>query len=259
MKLLSVLLFLISFSNSFCQNEYSDIFGDSTKKIEWSCSIMYLPSIQSESVFLEATTKGVTAKYGTYKIRKFYRRKKTRRIKLKKDDFVEMQALYTSLHQRHINFAISENDRDSLREFIKDTIYTGERRCKVDKQLLESYLLNDTIEIDMSVFAMDSLNDFLSGVVIDGAPFRFRTMSISSSNDTLVQLYDGNLYGGDRFRDLPKYLAHAVLYNETHLYDELPFKEYFSRSNMLRVILWYIEGKEGLIEFKPFELFLEEE
>lgn len=258
MKLTSFLLFCIVSLIGFGQGTYKGIFGDSIKKLEWTCHIAYLPSPQSEFISLKATPSSLVVKYSSYKIRKLYRRKVTRRVKVSKKDFSEIHELYTSLNQPYVNFPLTENDKDSLRAFLNDTLYDGSQLYKLDKQLLDKYLTRDTIEMDMSVFAKDSFNNMLLGVVIDGAPFRFNMMRISSSNDTITQNYKGNLYGGTRYRDLPKYLAYAILYNETHLFGRLPFRTYFSRSNILRVILRYLEGKEGLIEFAPFELLLDE-
>jgi len=159
----------------------------------------------------------------------------------------------------HINFTLTKQDKDSLKVLLKEKVYGDEPKYKVSPELLDKYLENDLIRMDKSVFAKDSLSNLLMGVVIDGAPFRFTIKDISMSNDTITDYYSGNLFAGNRFRDLPKYLMYASIYQETKLYEKFPFKEYFSRSNMLRVVLRYIEVKEVLIEFKPFELILKEE
>ena len=258
MKLFSLIVFIFSFLNSFSQSSYENIFGDSLKEISWTCHIVYLPSPQSEYITLKATKSNLSAKHQKFKIRKRYKRRITKRIKLTKKDFGKIHELYNSLNQQYVDFAITEIDKDSLREFLKDTLYNGNRVYKLDSIQLRRYLEKDTIEIDMSVFQMDSINNFLHGVVIDGAPFRFQIMNITPDNDTIINSYQGNLFGGDRYRDLPKYLLYGSLYNETTIFDELPFDEYFSRSNILRVFLRYMEGKEGVLEFKPFELYIED-
>jgi hypothetical protein len=157
-----------------------------------------------------------------------------------------------------VNFPITERDKDSLRKFLNDTLYNGNKLYKLNSIQLSRYLEKDTFDVDMSVFQMDSINDFLRCVVIDGAPFRFQIMNITTDNDTIINSYQGNLFGGNSYRDLPQYLMYGFLYNETRIFDGLPFDEYFSRSNILRVFLRYMEGKEGLLEFKPLEFYIED-
>jgi hypothetical protein len=258
MKLYIPIVFIFCFLNSFSQSSYENVFSDSLKEISWSCHIVYLPSPQSEYVILKANKNNLSASHQTFKIRKRFKRRLTKRIKLTKNDFTKNHELYNSLNQQYVYFPITERDKDSLRKFLSDTLYNGDKLYKLDSIQLSRYLEKDTIEVDMSVFQMDSINDFLQGVVIDGAPFRFQIMNITPDNDTIINSYQGNLFGGDRYRDLPNYLLYGSLYNETTIFDELPFDEYFSRSNFLRVFLRYMEGKEGLLEFKPFEFFIED-
>ncbi len=258
MKSFSLIIFTFYSLTSFSQSSYENIFSDSLKEISWTGQITYLPSSQSEYIILKANKVSLSTKHQKFKIRKRYKIRRIKRIKLTKKDFGEIYELYNSLNQQYVNFPITQSDKNILRKLLNDTLYNGNKMYKLDSIQLSHYLEKDTIEIDMSVFRMDSVNNFLHGVVIDGAPFSFQIKNITTNNDTIINYYKGNLFGGDRYRDLPKYLLYSTLYNETIVFDKLPFNEYFSRSNVLRVFLSYIEGKEGLLEFKPFELFIED-
>lgn len=258
MKPFSLVIFLSCALSSFSQNSYENIFSDGTKEVSWTCRIAYLPSPQSEYIALRANRSKLSVKYRSFIIRKRYRRRITKRVKFNKKDFGKFYELYNSLDQQLVNFPITNEDKDSLRKFLNDTLYNGQRRYKLDSIQLNHYLEKNFIEIDMSVFQIDSINNFPHGFVIDGAPFYFQTMTVTNKNDSIVHFYKGNLAGGDRYRDFSKYLIYSTLYNETTLFDRLPFNMYFSRSNVLRVFLKYIEGKEGLLEFKPFEFFIED-
>ncbi|MFK7783634.1 MAG: hypothetical protein AB8B56_00890 [Crocinitomicaceae bacterium] len=177
---------------------------------------------------------------------------------MSKEEFCRFYRFFSLQTSNQIKFVLSEQDKDSLKVLSKEKAYGDEPKYKLSPELLDKYLKNNLIRMDKSVFAKDSLSNLSVGIVIDGAPFRFTIKHISVSNDTITDYYSGNLFGGNRFRDLPKYLMYASIYQQTKLYHNLPFQEYFSRSNMLRVVLRYIEVNEGLVEFKPFELKLEE-
>lgn len=259
MKYHFLFIFLVCSLSLFGQDPYDQIFEDSIKEINWSCSIIYLPSPQSEYTTLNATPHKVKAVHTFYKFHKRYKRKQRHHLNISKSEFAEMVQRYNALRQPFVDFAISDADKDSLRAFLKEKTYKGTPRYKISPEQLEKYLENDTIRVDMKVFAMDSVNNLLGLRVIDGAPFRFQMMTISKDNDTTVHHYDGNLFGGDRYRELPDYLLFNTLNAEFDLYKYLPLDEYFSRSNFLRTILRYLEGKEGLLEFKPLRLILEEE
>lgn len=255
---LGLILFIICSSPLLGQNSYEQIFEDSIKEISWSCGIAYLPSAHSERTILKATPNKVKAVHTNYKFGRFYNRKQRRHLNVSKSEFAEMVHLYNSLTQQTVDFPLSLSDKDSLRSFVKDTLYDGDPVYKLRPEQLEKYLEKDSIKVDMTVFEIDSLNDFLHGIVIDGAPFRFQIMTISNNDDTTVHNYDGNLAGGDRYRDLPDYLIFSTINSEFKIYKYLPLDSYFSRSNFLRAILRYLEGKEGLLEFKPFEFILED-
>lgn len=259
MKFQSLLICIFCSLSSFGQSAYREIFGDSIKEISWSCHIAYLPGAQSESVVLKADSSKLIVSYNCHERKKRVVVRRTQKIEFSKNDFVQLYKAYSLFNQRYVELPISGKDKDSLREFLKDTLYNGNRVYALDPVQLHKYLERDSIEIDMSVFAMDSVNDFLQATVLDGAPFCFSMTAISSGNDTTVHMYTGNLFGSKRYRDLSQYLLYNTLYNETTIYDKLPFNEYFSRSNFLRVVLRYIEGKEGLLEFRPFELYLKED
>lgn len=258
MKLHCLALLVLCSSSTFSQNSYRELFGDSIKEMIWSCGIAYLPSANSEYTILKAKPTKLVTKHYEYKIRKFYKRKQRHNINISKKEFVKIHQLYTSLCQPVVNFALSKEDKDSLRSFLKDTTYYGAPLYKLSSDQLEKYLEKDSIYMDMSVFEIDSLNGILHRMVIDGAPFRFRMMNVSLDNDTIVYKYDGNLVGGDRYKDLSKYIIFNRLNTESDLYKYLPLDDYFSQSNFLQVILRYIEGNEGLLEFKPLELFIED-
>jgi len=259
MKSIVLILFCFSSSLTFGQSRYEALFADSLKEIVWSCGIVYLPSTQSEAVFIKAKRSRLRAYYQIDKFRKRFRRKKVRKFNINKEEFAEYYDLYSALNDGQMNFPISEEDKDSLRAFIGKTNYKGERLYQMTSEVLEAYLEVDTIQLDLSVFEKDSFINRRNGLVIDGAPFRFSLTHISKSNDTIPLSYEGNLAGGNRFSNSPSYLSYGILYHETKLFKKLPFQEYFSRSNLLRAVLFYIEVKEGYYEFKPFELIWEDE
>ncbi|GAB5419117.1 MAG: hypothetical protein Crog4KO_06250 [Crocinitomicaceae bacterium] len=229
------------------QNTYEEIFSDSIKEVSFSCGIVYLPSPQSEFISLTATPTKIKAKYFRYKKGRFFKSKRKRNINISESEFTRVYQLYTSLRSPIVDFSLSEKDKDSLRAFLKDTSYNGTLIYNLGLEQLEEYISNDSIQIDMSVFASDSLNNHLHPIIFHGAPFRFRMTIVNNNNDTTSHIYDGNLVGSDRYRDLSNHLIFSSLHSELKLYKYLPTNEYFSRSNFLRAILQYIEGKEGLM------------
>lgn len=258
MKYIGFALFLLYSGLASGQTSYKELFGDSIKEIYWSCGIAYLPSPQSEFVELKATPRTLKTKHMRYTRWNRSRGKREKHAHLSKRKFAEMYDRYNALREPLIDFALMPEDKDTLRYLLKDTTYTGDLKYKLTSEQLEKYLAKDTLQLDVSVFEIDSVLAMF-GMVIDGAPFRFRMLTISLDNDTTEYMYQGNLFGSDRFRDLSKFFVFSSIYTETPLFEGLPFDVYFSRTNVLRTILWYLEGKEGLLEFKPFELIWEGE
>ena len=134
-------------------------------------------------------------------------------MRISKDDFVTAFHLYSELCKPVTDFALSAADKDSLRAFIKEKNWRDQFIYKLTEDQLEQYLIEDTLSVEMKVFEMDSLNELFTPMVIDGAPFRFQMRTITIDGDTSVSNYDGNLFGGDRYRDLPKHLIISILPN----------------------------------------------
>lgn len=250
MKSLCLSVFVICSLSTLGQNGYEEIFSDSTKEVSFSCVIAYLPSPHYEFVSIIATPAKIKATHFKYKRGRFFKTKRKRKIKITKSEFARVYKQYTSLIKPVVDFSLSEKDKDSLRAFLKDTSYNGTLMYKLSPEQLEEYIGNDSIHIDMSVFESDSSNNLPHAIVLDGAPFSFRMMIINNNNDTISHNYRGNLVGSDRYRNLSNHLIFSTLNSELKLYNYLPTDKYFSRSNFLRAILKYIEGKEGLLDFK---------
>lgn len=254
--LLPFLIVLFSFTASG-QDEYERLFGDSINEIQWSCSITYLPGGHFENVTLTASRKKVKAEYKTIKWRKRFNRFVKKKIRMSPEEFVRMQNRFRELNQETFSVELSENDKELMREFARDTNYLGERVYKLSPEQLENHLQENYLNVDPSVFEMDSVFQF-HGMVIDGAPFKFMQRTVDVHGDTNYRTYSGNLYGGDRYRNLAEYIRFNLLVNTTTAFDRLPLNNYFSRERLVHSLLWYLDGKEGLLEFKPLELKLEE-
>ncbi len=259
MKALFYLSFFLVSLNIQAQDSYNDRFGDSLSEITWHCYIAYLPSIHSERISLTATPKKLQADYRTIKWRKRFKRPVRKKIRMSKDDFVQLDSNFRELNRHFIPLDISEDDKQYLRQTLHDTTYLGDRIYKLSAEQLENYLQEDQITIDASVFEMDTLGFLSHGFVIDGAPFKFTYLTINKDSDTTIITYAGNLAGGDRYRELANYFRFYLLINSTHLFDRLPFETYFTRERLMHSLLRYLEGKEGLLDFKPLELKLGEE
>lgn len=255
--LLTFFLFLFSFA-TIGQDEYSRLFHDNVTTIQWSCYVTYLPSGHSENIILKATPKKLKAEYQTIKWRKRYRRLIKKKIRISADEFVNFQQRYHELNQDSISIILSNHDKEILRELIVDTTYAGEPLYKLSEDQLENYLKKEFLTIDFSIFEMDRLGFLFHGTVIDGIPFKFTQQVITSKKDTTSLSYRGNLLGSERYRDLDQYIRFNLLVNSTNLFDQLPLEGYFSRERLLSSLLKYLEGKEGQLVFKPFELKLEE-
>ncbi len=236
--------------SSLGQQSYEQIFKDSIKEITWSCGIVYLPSPHTEMMSLTATADNVKGEYIEHKESKLFNRSKKRRLRVSKEEFTTLCQRYYELTEQIVEFHITSADKDSLRAFLKQRTYDGKPVYKLSVAQLEKHLNNDSIQVDMTVFEMDSLNGLFSGMVIDGAPFRFQVVTTLNSK-SILHTYDGNLAGGDRYRDLGNHLIFSTINSEFEIFKHLPLEDYFSRSNFLHAALRYLEGKEGLLEFTP--------
>ncbi len=260
MKTIHFFLFVLFSISANAQDSYEHLFGDSVSEIKWSCHIAYLPGGHMEHITLTATPDKLKASYRTIRWRKRYRRPVKKKIHYSKSDFTKLQARFNELNQPKISIVLSEEDKQTLRKIAKYTLYNGSFIYQLSAEQLEQYLVHDTLIIDPSVFEIDSLNFSFHGMVIDGAPFSINYTTIEKENDTTILNYSGNLAGGTgRFRDLDTYIRFNLLVNSTHLFDRLPLENYFSRKRLLNSVLLYLEGKEGLLEFKPLELLFKEE
>lgn len=258
MKSIFLVISICFSAHSFGQKLYRELFGDSIKKIIWSCHVTYLPSGYSEEVDLIAKPFHFSAHHFETEIKRFYKRSKKRSLHISKREFVGIYQLYTSLTQSRMTISLSQADKDSLRTFLKEKAYNGALLHKLSLEQLEKHIEKDHVDIDKRTFDIDSLNDNLYGMVIDGAPFHFWLASISKNNDTTEIHYEGNLGGRDRFRDYSKFFLISILNRETELFKHFPMDNYFSKNELFYALLRYFEAKEGLLEFKPFKLILEE-
>ncbi|XOV67278.1 MAG: hypothetical protein ACFHU9_16805 [Fluviicola sp.] len=250
--------FIITFSSSLhCQESYKNIFRDSIKEIQWDVGIVYLPTIQSEGVALTATSSRLKATYYKLKNGRYWKKLKKRRIRISKESFAQLYNRYLALTSPSFAIALTDADKDSLRAKIRDTTWNGDRRFKLTAPELERYLEADSLIVEHSVFAKDSIHD-INGNVIDGAPFRFNMKNININDDTLSFIYEGNLAGGDKYRDLGKNLTIRILDQESKLFEKLPLDYFFTKDSYYVIIISYLEGKEGLLEFIPLSKWLEQ-
>ena len=240
------------------QNGYKELFGDSIKEINWTVGLAYLPSVNGESIALKATPTSLTIIHSetTYKRRR--QKHKKRKIRLTKSEFVSLYKRYVELSAPIVNIRLSENEKDSLRRHVNDTLYNGSKSYKLTSDQLETYLAQDSFPLDMSVFKIDSVQNSIISVVIDGGPFWIEMNTLKNDNDTTQFTYRGNIVGSDEFRDLNKHLIISTLNYEFDIFKKVPFDYYFSRSTYYGALLQYMEGNEGLLEFIPFRLLLDD-
>jgi len=250
---LTIILSLLIFTSGYTQRA---MIPDSTKSIEWINSLAYLPSVYGEHEYYYLNNNRFKHKYSKTRViwRLRWNSKKIFKSHNKQSVIKSFNTFLTYNNQKVISIGLLKADKDSLVSMSKKEDFHGNPLYSCKYSNLVKYISNsDTIQIDIEVFnsqfskTMDAMTS-----VIDGAPFWINLNIINMSSDTIRFEYNGNLYDGVKDTNVDEFLTYYKIYNSNKLFRYTPIDSYFTKENLYKVILRYIDYKENPIDMDEF-------
>ena len=250
---ITIIFSILIFRSGFGQRT---MIPDSIKSFEWINSLSYLPSAYGEHEYYQLTDKRLKHKFSKTRViwgLKWYS-KKIFILNNKQSVINSFDRFITYNSLDWISIGLSKSDKDSLISMSKKKNFQGYPlySCK-HSDLIKYISTSDTIQIDINVFntkfskTMDAMTH-----VIDGVSFCINLSIVNMDNDTIRFEYNGNLYDGVKDTDVDEFLTYYQIYSSFKLFRYTPMDRYFTKENLYKIILRYIDYRENPMDMNEF-------
>jgi hypothetical protein len=203
--------------------------------IEVSCSIAYLPSVNSASI--KYTMAGGKFNSKSDNVKKVLKKNRFLEI-VSKDALLELQSIYQI---DSLTLTFSDEEMNQLIHLSSKVNFQGLPLYGITTSQLSDFFEANSIIIDFKAIENTTrIEDVLMGA-IDGAPFNIRLqIDINEGRDILYE-FSGNLVASPSIKDIRGYMAFYSLVQDDYLFPGISLSGFFNLENRLILILRYFD------------------